>query len=91
MSEPICTTKSGEVVDRIAVARGTRFMLPIAYTNNLEAMRGTDAKVFQPERWLETDGIPDTKVGLRRDILLRPKVIGEKGIKIPLRVRRYEG
>jgi hypothetical protein len=33
---------------------------------------------------------PDTKVEMGRGLLARPKVAGEDGTKIPLRVRRFE-
>ncbi|KAI6026817.1 hypothetical protein PISMIDRAFT_687877, partial [Pisolithus microcarpus 441] len=34
---------------------------------------------------------PDKKVELSRGITLRPKVVGEDGIRVPLRIRQYEG
>ncbi|KAI6154234.1 cytochrome P450 [Pisolithus tinctorius] len=34
---------------------------------------------------------PDTRVELSRGLLLRPRIVGEQGINVPLRVRRYEG
>ncbi|KAI6040776.1 cytochrome P450 [Pisolithus marmoratus] len=121
--EPV-RTKSGEVVDSIAIERGT------------------DARVFKPERWLEADGItkkaqevkghrhlltfgdgprtclgklfavaeiktvlwvviksfvlemrdgPNTKVEITRGITLRPRIAGEDGIQVPMRVRQYKG
>ncbi|KAI6105300.1 cytochrome P450 [Pisolithus croceorrhizus] len=33
----------------------------------------------------------NTKVELSRGITLRPKVVGEEGIKVPLRIRHYKG
>jgi hypothetical protein len=33
---------------------------------------------------------PDTQVEVVRGILPRPRVVGEDGIGVPLRVRRYE-
>ncbi|KAI5985861.1 cytochrome P450 [Pisolithus albus] len=141
LSEPV-RTKSGEVVDSIAVERGTVIGISIPCMNRSEAIWGPDAKVFKPERWLEPDGIakkaqevkgyrhvltfsdgprtcigklfavaeikmvlliviknfvlemrdgPDTKVEMTRGIKMRPKVAGEDGIKVPLRVRPYKG
>ncbi|KIK17295.1 hypothetical protein PISMIDRAFT_685414 [Pisolithus microcarpus 441] len=141
LSEPV-QTKSGEVVDSIAVERGTVIGISIPCMNRSEAIWGPDAKVFKPERWLEPDGItkkaqevkghrhvltfsdgprtcigklfavaeikmviltviknfvlemrdgPDTKVEMTRGIKMRPKVSGEDGIKVPLRVRPYKG
>ncbi|KAI6127348.1 cytochrome P450 [Pisolithus croceorrhizus] len=40
---------------------------------------------------LEMKDGPDTKVELSRGITLRPKIVGEEGIKVPLRIRRYRG
>ncbi|KAI6026797.1 cytochrome P450, partial [Pisolithus microcarpus] len=40
---------------------------------------------------LEMKDGPDTKVELSRGITLRPKVVGEDGIRVPLRIRQYEG
>ncbi|KIJ59411.1 hypothetical protein HYDPIDRAFT_162418 [Hydnomerulius pinastri MD-312] len=34
---------------------------------------------------------PDTKMEMGRGLLPRPRVIGEEGTKVPLRVRRFEG
>lgn len=34
---------------------------------------------------------PDTRVELSRGLLLRPRIVGEQGINVPLRVHRYEG
>jgi hypothetical protein len=33
---------------------------------------------------------PETKVEIVRGILPRPRIVGEDGIGVPLRVRRYE-
>ncbi|KAI6101624.1 cytochrome P450 [Pisolithus croceorrhizus] len=40
---------------------------------------------------LEMKDGPNTKVELSRGITLRPKVVGEEGIKVPLRIRHYKG
>ncbi|KAI6040734.1 cytochrome P450 [Pisolithus marmoratus] len=141
LSEPVLT-RSGELVDSISVAKGTRIGISITCMNRSSAIWGPDAKKFRPERWLEEAGIPkkaqeiqgyrnlltfsdgqrtclgktfavtefkvvlsvlvksfvfemrdgpDTKVEVGRGILERPKLAGEVGTKVPLRVRRYEG
>ncbi|KAI6166081.1 cytochrome P450 [Pisolithus thermaeus] len=141
LSEPV-VTQSGEVVNSISVARGTRIGIPISCVNRSTEIWGTDAKVFRPERWLEEGGIPkkaqgiqayrhlftfadgprtclgkgfamaqfkavlsvlvknfvfemrdgpNTRVELGRGILPRPKIVGEEGTVVPLRVRRFEG
>ncbi|KAI6097025.1 cytochrome P450 [Pisolithus croceorrhizus] len=141
LSAPV-RTKSGEVVDSIAVERGTVIGISIPCMNRSVAIWGPDAKVFRPERWLESDGItkkaqevkghrhlltfsdgprtcigklfavaevkilllvlvknfvlemrdgPDTKVEMTRGIKMRPKVAGEDGIKVPLRIKPYKG
>ncbi|KAI6157000.1 cytochrome P450 [Pisolithus tinctorius] len=40
---------------------------------------------------LEMRDGPDTKIEITRGITLRPKVAGEAGIKVPLRIRQYKG
>ncbi|KAI6040777.1 cytochrome P450 [Pisolithus marmoratus] len=141
LSEPV-RTKSGEVVDSIAVERGTVFAIPVSCLNQAEAIWGPDARVFRPERWLEADGItkkaqelkghrhlltfgdgprtclgklfavveiktvlwvviknfvlemrdgPNTKVEITRGLTLRPRIAGEDGVKVPLKVRQYKG
>ncbi|KAG6329015.1 hypothetical protein ID866_10074 [Astraeus odoratus] len=141
LSEPV-RTKSGEVVDHIAIARDTQIGLPIACTNRSTSLWGSDAKVFRPESWLTEGGIPkkaqkvqghrrlltfvdgqrtclgksfavtefkvvlsvlvksfkfemrddpDTRVKMGRALLPRPKLVGEEGTRLPLRVTRYEG
>ncbi|KAI6021735.1 hypothetical protein PISMIDRAFT_674045 [Pisolithus microcarpus 441] len=140
LSEPV-VTQSGEVVNSISVARGTRLGISIPSVNRSTEIWGEDAKVFRPERWLEEDGIPrkaqdiqayrhlltfvdgprtclgkgfavaefkavmsvlvksfvfemrdgpDTQVEIGRGLLPRPKIVGEEGTNVPLRVRRYE-
>ncbi|KAI6152769.1 cytochrome P450 [Pisolithus thermaeus] len=135
-------TKSGEVVNSISIAPGTRIGIPISAINKSISIWGSDAKVFQPERWLKEDGIPrkaqdiqayrhllsfadgpkicigkgfaltefkvvmsvlvrnfvfelrdghNTRVEHVMGLLPRPKIVGEQGIDVPLRVRRYEG
>ncbi|KAI6023312.1 cytochrome P450 [Pisolithus marmoratus] len=59
LSEPV-VTRSGEVVNNISIARGTRIALPISCVNRSTEIWGADAKVFRPERWLEEGGIPRT-------------------------------
>ncbi|KAI5985412.1 cytochrome P450, partial [Pisolithus marmoratus] len=139
--EPV-RTKSGEVVDSIAIERGTVITIPVSCLNQAEAIWGPDARVFKPERWLEADGItkkaqevkghrhlltfgdgprtclgklfavaeiktvlwvviknfvlemrdgPNTKVEITRGITLRPRIAGEDGIQVPMRVRQYKG
>ncbi|KAI6040781.1 cytochrome P450 [Pisolithus marmoratus] len=56
LSEPL-QTKSGEVVNSIAVERGTVIGISIPCMNCFEAIWGPDSKVFRPERWLDPDGI----------------------------------
>ncbi|KAI6037496.1 cytochrome P450 [Pisolithus marmoratus] len=141
LSEPV-RTKSGEVVDSIAVERGTVITIPVSCLNQAEAIWGPDARVFRPERWLEADGItkkaqelkghrhlltfgdgpriclgklfaiveikmvlwvvvknfvlemrdgPNTKVEIIRGLTLRPRIAGEGGIKVPLKVKQYKG
>lgn len=34
---------------------------------------------------------PETQVEIGRGVLLRPKLVGEDGTRIPLRVSRYDG
>lgn len=34
---------------------------------------------------------PDTRVELVIGMLPRPRIVGEQGVDVPLRVRRYEG
>ncbi|KAI6000267.1 cytochrome P450 [Pisolithus marmoratus] len=141
LSEPVIT-KSGQAINSISVARGTKIGLPLACINRSTAIWGPDAKVFRPERWLEKDGIPkkaqdvqgyrhlltfadgprnclgkgfavseikavlsvlvknfvfemrdgpNTQIELCRGILPRPRIVGEEGSAMPLRVTRYEG
>ncbi|KAI6099010.1 cytochrome P450 [Pisolithus sp. B1] len=141
LSEPI-VTQSGEVVNSISVAHGTRIGISIICINRSTKIWGEDAKVFRPERWLGEGGIPkkaqdiqayrhlltfvdgprtclgkgfavtefkavmsvlvknfvfemrdgpSTQVGRGRGLLPRPKIAGEEGNYVPLRVRRYEG
>ncbi|KAI6037481.1 cytochrome P450 [Pisolithus marmoratus] len=56
LSEPV-QTASGEVVDSIAIERGTVIGISISCVNCSEAIWGPDAKIFRPERWLEADGV----------------------------------
>ena len=159
LSAPL-TTATGEQVDRIIVAEGELVSVPIRAINRSEAIWGSDAKEFIPERWLDEekgltakakevqgyhhllsfvdgprtclgrafalaefkvsnecrfyfecslivtlksvltvlirnyvfdmrDG-PETKVDMVFTILPRPKVSGEDGYAMPMRVRRYE-
>ncbi|KAI5994679.1 cytochrome P450 [Pisolithus albus] len=141
LSQPV-QTRSGEVVDRIAVKCGTEIGISVPGMNCSEAIWGPDARMYRPERWLEPDGVTkkaqevkgyrhlltfgdgpracigklfaiaeiktvlsvviknfvlemrdglDTKVEVERGITLRPKVAGEEGIKVPMRIRQYKG
>ncbi|KAI5992708.1 cytochrome P450 [Pisolithus albus] len=141
LSQPV-QTRSGEVVDSIAVKCGTEIGISVQGMNRSEAIWGPDAKLYRPERWLEPDGVTtkaqevkgyrhlltfgdgpracigklfaiaeiktvlsvviknfvlemrdglDTKVEVERGITLRPKVAGEEGIKVPMKIRQYKG
>ncbi|KIM68469.1 hypothetical protein SCLCIDRAFT_1209280 [Scleroderma citrinum Foug A] len=141
ISEPVYT-KSGDLVDRIAVTSGTQVCVPIASINRSTAIWGADAKTFLPERWLKGGAIPKsaqevqgyrhlltfadgpraclgrgfavaqikaflsvlvkdfvfemrdgpgTQIEFGIGMVLRPKVAGEDGTRIPLRVSRYGG
>lgn len=57
LSEPL-RLSSGEVVDRIAIAKGQETAVPISCVNRSTAIWGPDAKVFRPERWLDENGMP---------------------------------
>ncbi|KAH7921980.1 cytochrome P450 [Leucogyrophana mollusca] len=140
LSEPI-QTASGQVVDRISVAKGTLISIPMLSINRSLALWGSDAKDFKPERWVHEDGIsekakeiqghrhlltfidgprtclgkgfavaefkavlsvlirsfsfelrdgPETKVDTARGLFPRPKIEGEDGCMVPLRVRRLD-
>ncbi|KAK7053736.1 cytochrome P450 [Favolaschia claudopus] len=140
VSEPI-TTAAGQVVDNIAIAKGTVVTVSIRGMNQTEVLWGPDAKEFKPERWLTLaddpvrakeiqghhhlitfldgprtclgksfalaefkavlstlirnftfefpDG-PETEIATHRALINRPKVAGEPGGIVPMRVRRAE-
>ena len=54
LTHPILTA-SGELVDRIFVAKGTLIRIPIVGINRSEALWGTDADKFDPNRWLDSN------------------------------------
>ncbi|KAJ7494219.1 cytochrome P450 [Mycena galericulata] len=133
-------TASGTSVDEVFVRKGTKILVPIKAINRSLAFWGSDAKIFDPARWLNASGDlqlaqeiqgyrhlltfsdgtrmclgkgfaltefkavlsvlvrnytfelphgPETVIGQYRNILPRPKVEGEKGYDVPLRVRYY--
>ncbi|KAJ7440146.1 cytochrome P450 [Mycena latifolia] len=139
LSAPI-ETATGAVADQIFVSKGTVVTLPIECINRSVEFWGTDAKVFNPSRWLDENsdhhraqeiqgyrhlltfadgprmclgkgfalaefkGVlsvllrnftfelpngPETVIGRHRNILPRPKVEGEAGYEVPLRIRHY--
>jgi len=138
LSSPV-TTRSGNTVTSLTVAKGTLVTTPISCMNRSEAFWGPNAKEFEPERWLTDsnlrskeiqghrslltfvdgpriclgkafalaefkavlsvlirnykfelpDGV-DTQINIHRSLLPRPKVVGQDGAKVPLRVRRAE-
>ncbi|KAI6040867.1 cytochrome P450 [Pisolithus marmoratus] len=57
LSEPI-VTQSGEVINSISAAHGTKIGIPVSCINRSTKIWGADVKVFCPECWLEEDGIP---------------------------------
>ncbi|KAJ7165645.1 cytochrome P450 [Mycena crocata] len=140
VGEPI-TTPSGEVVDSIAVSKGSIVTVSIRCMNRSEVFWGANAKDFEPERWLtlnndplrakeiqghrhlvtfldgprtclgknfaltefkavlsvlaknftfEFPGGPETEIGKHRGIIPRPKVVGQPGANVPLRVKRVD-
>ena len=49
------TTATGEQVSRLVISKGTIITSPLRYMNRSEVFWGTNAKEFEPERWLEPD------------------------------------
>ncbi|KAJ7772424.1 cytochrome P450 [Mycena metata] len=132
-------TPSGETVSSIVIGKGISVVAPIRCINRSEALWGSDAKEFKPERWFADittqakelqghrhlltfhdgprtclgkafalaefkaalsvlirnfvfeflDG-PDTKIEKHVSIVPRPKVAGQNGAKVPLKVTRVE-
>ncbi|EIW76168.1 cytochrome P450 [Coniophora puteana RWD-64-598 SS2] len=139
LSKPV-KTASGQLQDRISIAKGTSILVPVKATNTSHELWGPDATEFKPERWLSDDPAhlpkdvsgyrhlvtfiegPKTCIGkafavaemkvvlcvlvrsfvfdlcdgreikltLTNGLLPRPKVVGEEGSRVPLRVRRAE-
>jgi len=155
LTEPIVTA-SGETIDTLFIKKGTTIRVPVAGVNRSEALWGSDADKFNPERWLVSDpkentkrekiqgyrnlltfalgprvcigksfslaefkvsfvpdfhdsfsllfkavmsiiardfifefpGGPETKIVSHRSVLVRPKVDGEEGPRVPLLVKR---
>ncbi|EIW84053.1 cytochrome P450 [Coniophora puteana RWD-64-598 SS2] len=56
LSEPI-KDRSGKYVDHIVVPKDTQVTVSIAYMNRSEKYWGPDAKLFNPERWLNPGGL----------------------------------
>lgn len=54
LSTPIVTA-SGEIVDRIRIAKGAILTVATASVQQSTAVWGEDAKEFKPERWLDGD------------------------------------
>ena len=48
LSEPACT-RSGDLVDSITIAKGTRISVPVACINRSSTIWGLDAREFRPE------------------------------------------
>lgn len=46
------------MVDRISIAAGQEVLVPIRMINRSYDFWGPDAKVYKPERWLSSDGLP---------------------------------
>ncbi|EGN92321.1 hypothetical protein SERLA73DRAFT_117507 [Serpula lacrymans var. lacrymans S7.3] len=57
LSVPVQTT-SGETVDHLTITKDTLVTVPIRCMNRSTDVWGPDAKEFNPERWLDEDGIP---------------------------------
>ena len=60
LSKPI-ETLSGEVTDRIFVAKGTAVVVPIHALNKSTKLWGEDAQSFIPERWFDEEGLAGAK------------------------------
>ena len=59
-SEPV-KTASGEEVTSIVVKKGDTITVPIGYTNRSGTFWGDNAKEFEPERWLDPEGLARAK------------------------------
>ncbi|ESK91018.1 cytochrome p450 [Moniliophthora roreri MCA 2997] len=55
LSKPI-TTLTGEVISELPVGKGTKIVLSIAAYNRNKDVFGTDADIFDPDRWLRDSG-----------------------------------
>ncbi|KAF9530906.1 cytochrome P450 [Crepidotus variabilis] len=49
------TTATGETITRLVIPKGASVLSPISYMNRAETYWGSNAREFQPERWLEKD------------------------------------
>lgn len=63
--------KSGKIVDSIFIAKGTTVCSPIRALNTSVEFWGADAKVFNPDRWLngETESLRAKEIQGHRHIL----------------------
>ncbi|KAJ7588140.1 cytochrome P450 [Mycena floridula] len=68
LSTPIVTA-TGQTVSSIAIPKGTSVTIPILAINTSENFWGPDAKIFRPERWLESDSKLATDIQSYRHIL----------------------
>ncbi|KAJ7600569.1 cytochrome P450 [Mycena floridula] len=50
------TTRTGQVISQVAIAKGSVIGVPIRAINTFETFWGPDAKEFRPERWLNEKG-----------------------------------
>jgi len=65
LSRPV-TTKTGEMIDEVVVTKGTLIVVSIAAYNRNTELWGEDAHTFNPDRWLDSDGVASKK----KDILV---------------------
>ncbi|OSX65860.1 hypothetical protein POSPLADRAFT_1131390 [Postia placenta MAD-698-R-SB12] len=68
LSKPL-TLRSGEVVTEVAIPAGMRLVLSIAGYNRDKDIWGSDAHVFNPERFLEHSGKRGPTVGVFGNVL----------------------